>query len=339
MFKCGWVSLSLVFVTALSGCALESETDVDEVDVEESVDVEGGVIFEPIPGEVFDPGGATPETPTTVVFYGNANFTGNTVTRTYAAPTTGSEQMTLVPFSQMSATLPSGARAVRMTCGTRKTRLMVYGVGNNNASYTYWSPGTGAEQLECNPGQQVSLTLPTPWGLNSARSAVVTVHPWGGYAYELPFASYFAPQWETELDAQLGDNAWRSGPPTIRLTGSRSFTLRQDMKLDSYACFERSGYFKLGITLKGPGDVAVTVLDSYVDQVSNPEPWDCWTPMKQELKAGAQVAATTLSATLPSKLTQFAFNKCYSNQYFTPIGPDTFQILSGGVQLPIASCD
>ncbi|NUP14118.1 MAG: hypothetical protein HOW73_49425 [Polyangiaceae bacterium] len=333
------VASMLVLVSA-SGCASEWDSEeVGDIDLEDA-DAEDFVIWDPPPGgTVFDPGGPPPETATSITFYANNNFTGAAVTQQFTATSGGPELMGFVRWSQLSAAMPSGARSVRMTCGTRKSRVLLYQAANTSTSFSSWSNTSSPEQLECEAGQQVSAVFPTSFGPTVARSAAVVLHPYSGYRYDVSFTSFFGPSWEEALDEQLPDGASRNGAPVMTMLTSRTFRLRQNLKLNHWACFERSGFFTLDVRLNGPGDVSVSVVDSYVDQAEWPEPWDCWTNMKNKLSAGASDAADTLEAELPLQLTQFAFGDCMSIQYFVPITPRNFDIVSAGVEYFMSECD
>ncbi|MBL8741331.1 MAG: hypothetical protein JNK04_09560 [Myxococcales bacterium] len=180
--------------------------------------------------------------------------------------------------------------------------------------------------------------MPVPLGPAVIRSAAVLLHPWGGYQFDLGFNELFSNAWEESLDAELPGGATRNGSPILTMGGPRSFSLRQNFWVNSTACFERQGHFTLNITLNGPGDVSVGVSDSYVDQADWPEPWDCWTPMKEAMEDGANEAAQRLRDELPSDLTGFAFGQCKSQQYFVPVTPRAFEIVSGGVTYPMSVC-
>jgi hypothetical protein len=317
------------------GCDVEDVEDVGDIDPIE-VDLEPAVGPQPptppIPPEVFD-------FDAILRFHGGANLTGATVSRELFA-TDQYESETVVTYPNLSGSMPSGARSIRLTCGKRGARVIVYARPNSLPQISDWWRTGEYGFLTCDPWKTTTWNVPSSWA-TGVRSAHAMVMPTSGPWNALGFSDVFPGIWNDQLDAELPGGAERDGDPILTYRGSSDIQIRQNLLLNHGVCFERSAYFTLRVRLDdrppstdGPGRtvVSVDVVETYVDQASWPEPWDCRGWMEDDLDDGADEAAAKLRESLP---TIFPLTgACKQHYFFLPRNPGDVELLGVGATVP-----
>lgn len=319
------------------GCDVEDVDDVAEADPIE-VDLEPAAGPQPptppIPPGVFD-------FDAIVRFHGGANLTGTMVSRELFA-TDENESETVVTYPSLSGSMPNGARSVRLSCGRRAARLVVYARPNSLPQISDWWRTGEYSVLECEPWQTATLNVSSSWatGVRSAHAMVMPVS--GPHTNPGGFSEVFPGPWNDELDEALADTGGeRDGDPILTYRSSTEIELRQNLLLNDWRCFERSAYFTLRVLLDdrppsttGPGRtvVSVFVVDTYVDQASWPEPWDCRSTMEDRLDDGAAEAAVKLRDFMPTSF--ILSGACRAHNFFVPRNPGDIDIQGTGTIIP-----
>jgi hypothetical protein len=135
------------------------------------------------------------------------------------------------------------------------------------------------------------------------------------------------------MQAELPSGASAEGGPELRMTSSQRFTLTQDLRLDDWACGDRSAEIVLAAQLLSNGTFSVTVVSTYVGTGWG-DAWGCRNAMWNKLDAAAPNAAEELESGL-EQLVDAAFSQDTPRFYFVPAwGMTEFDLAGGGTTPP-----
>ena len=254
--------------------------------------------------------------PTTLTFYQHGSFVGTSHTVTLGS-TDDFERLRLVPISEIAAAdLENRISAVRLRCGDRAARVVIFERKNQGSeTFSTWdhlSNGDG-RTISCQPYQTTTVQLGTvePELNDNVGSALLVTH--ARAVDHFNFTDFFESAWATALD-QLPSEATPNGTD-IWLTSTRSFSIRQRLKIDHWACTERGAVFEYSVRLMTDNTFRATVTDSYVDYGLG-DLWDCRDKMKATLDSALAGARDDLEESLETAIDFLAPD--HPRYYFVP---------------------
>ncbi len=267
--------------------------------------------------------------PTVVTFFSESNFWG-TRHRVTLAPT-GPEEVTqtLTKPQIEEANLHQRISSIRLRCGDRASQITIM------LSWDPWSEfATTAKTYSCDPQQTVNINLhrDEPAFADRVGSVHLVAHA-RAHDFFNDFARTVTGVWSTGLRS-LPSSTEADGKPRIRLKSTHSFRLRQNFKLDNWACTERGAHMEFLVNMSTNGRLRVTVASTYVDSGTG-DSWGCHTDMLSGLNAAATSAAQDLADGLPGLIGLIGSHPRY---YFAPVGgTHDFSINGGGTPAPTSS--
>jgi hypothetical protein len=308
--------VAMLAALAVNGCAYAADEEVADEDTAEDVgETEQELIW----------GGIGLESPTTLTFYENADYSGAayTVQVNAAAP----ETLRLVPKTEIEAAgMLNRIQSVRLSCGTRAADTTLFGAWNTGTSLATWSPYSDGPFLSCAAGQVDQISLPYEWPELAGKVASAYFVNHANKVTIALFSSVVASNWNAALQ-NLPSGASAVGGPIFQLEGPTSFTLRQNLKLDDWKCGDRSAHMILRAFMQQDRTFNVIVATTYV-HTGWGDSWGCRTKMKNALDSAAVTAAQDLDAGLESLAQLVGTHPRY---YFVLYGDlSDFDIAGGG---------
>jgi hypothetical protein len=139
--------------------------------------------------------------------------------------------------------------SARVVCGTRAADVFFYKTAVNvNPFDVDWF------QVSCEPGETVNINFHAANVKTVIHGETLADKVTGFYIlthtpnpFSLPsFSDQIASAWNAQIESKLGDSADASGPAIIRYTSSNSFTIRQNVWIDTpaYCIFNASGWLQ-----------------------------------------------------------------------------------------------
>jgi hypothetical protein len=265
------------------------------------------------------------ESPSTVTFYENPAFSGAQLAVQIQPSGTLNETVDLVTRTEIEQAKIS---AVRLQCGDRKTRVVLFSAQNTATTFGSWSAGGSARPVDCAPGQTVNLNLHTadPTLADKVGSAYFVRH--ANKSVEQAFSSLVVNGWNAAME-ELPSGASAKGDPKLKMTSGARFTLRQDLTLDDALCGDRPGLLNLAAQLYQDRHFVVTVINTYVDTGWG-DAWGCRDKMKKKLDEAAAAGAEDFEDGL-EQLLALQLPVSYPRYYFEPSwSVREFDIVGGG---------
>ena len=255
--------------------------------------------------------------PTTLTFYQHANLTGTTYTTSLSSPDL-EERIRLIARPDVEAAgLLGRISAVRLRCGTREARVVLFDAYNlSNTSFASWSYiGGSSTRIECLPGQTVTVNLheQAPALADRVASAFL-VHHAKDVGYQ-NFSTVINTFWQVALQ-ELPSEATATGTEW-RLTTTRTFRLRQRLRIDHWACTERNALFEYSVRMNEDHTFTATVTDTYVDYGFG-DSLGCRDKIKSTLDAAVSSARTKVEDGLRYYIRFFVPG--HARYYFVPDG-------------------
>jgi hypothetical protein len=177
--------------------------------------------------------------------------------------------------------------SIRLQCGSREAQVVLFTAAN------MWSEfGKYARPFYCAPGQTVDINLHTeaPELADQVGSVYFVAH--ARQAHGIPLSDLVTDAWTEQL-ADLPSGAKADGGPRLQLIAFFAFALRQDLKLNHWACTERSANLRLFASLNQDGFFSVSVSETYVGDGTG-DAWGCRGKMEDKLETAAANAAHEL---------------------------------------------
>jgi hypothetical protein len=226
------------------------------------------------------------EIPSHVTFFSEAGFWGDSLT--IEAPVSKPiETVRLVTNTDLkNANLLKRISSARLQCGSRASQVVLFTASN------MWSEFGDAQPFYCQPCQTVEINLHTDasWIADKVGSVYFVAH--ARQADDIPLSNLVTDSWTQQL-TDLPSEAKADGEPRLQLISFFAFTLRQDLKLNHWACTERGAYLKLFAALSQNGFFSVSVSETYVGDGTG-DAWGCRGKMEDKLETAAANAAHEL---------------------------------------------
>ena len=271
----------------------------------------GGV--EPSEAELFGASYYFGDAPATLTLFSEAGFWGSKLT-VQIDPSTPVETVRLVTKTQIAnANLLGRISAVRLKCGSRAGRVVLFNAHNTATSIGGWSPSSPGRPINCSAGETVDVNLHAEASFYADKVASVYFVAHARKATDVAFSTFVSNSWNAEL-ANLPSGAKAVGEAQLQLTSSTRFRLRQNLKLDDWKCGGRSAHMVLQAQMYQDQHFSVIVATTYVDTGWG-DAWGCRSKMQTALKAAAINAASDLRSGLDS-LMLLAGN--HPRYYFVP---------------------
>lgn len=272
--------IMLTALMALGGCALEPGTAEDEAAAQEEA------LFYPRPYSQ----------PPVLTLYSEAGLWGTSL-RVATAPVGRAEQQRLIPRTEIEAAgLLGRVSSLRLACGTRDARVVLFPDYNEGTTLWTWSPFANGHIVDCLAGQTVNVELHS--AVPALADRVSSIY----FVAHTTDASELSLSWlvTSAIRAALADDPTEGASPRgnarLTLRGDRTFDIRQDFELDSAACGARPGHFVLRAQLTG-STWTVSFVSRYVDPGLG-DRWGCRSGMESALESGARGAAVDIAAGL-----------------------------------------
>ncbi len=253
--------------------------------------------------------------PTVLTFYQHASLTGTTYQVSLSAIDVNERTKLVSKPDVEAAGLLGRVSAVRLKCGARDARVVLFDAYNaSNTSFSAWSHlGGDGGTIECVAGQTVTINLHDrfPGLADQVASAFLVIHATN--PGHINFSDYFESAWGVALD-ELPSNA----TPTrtdLWLESTTKFRIRQYLKIDHWACTERGAVFEYRVTMNANQTFSAVVTDSYVDYGFG-DLWDCRNKMKATLDASIAGATDDLEDGLADLVRFLAAG--HARYYFVP---------------------
>jgi hypothetical protein len=302
------MTMALASTLLFNGCAMEQADETEQSDDE--------LIF----GDY----------PSTVTFYENANFTGAQLAVQIQPNGSLNEIVDLIPRGEIEAAgLLSKISSVRLQCGNRASRVVLFRAHNTATNFGSWITGSAVRPLDCEPNETVSVNLHTeaPLLANLVGSAYFVRHANKVVWHE--FSTEVRDGWIQAMQTELPSGASADGEPQLKLTSGARFTLRQDLVLDDLLCGEHSANLNLAARLYQDRHFEVTVLSTYVDTGFG-DFLGCRDKMQKKLADAALTGAETFENAL-DQLFALQMPVAQPRYYFAPSwGVEEFDIFGGG---------
>lgn len=253
--------------------------------------------------------------PTVLTFYESSNFTGRSYQVSLSA-LDANERIRLISKPDIEAALLlSKVSSVRLKCGARDARVVLFTAHNaSNTSFSAWShTGGSGGSINCVSGQTVSVNLHTskPELADRVGSAFLVTH--ASNAGNFNFTDYFGPAWEVALEDL--PSAATPGRTDMWLESTTRFRIRQYLTIDHWACTARSAVFEYRVTMNSNRTFTATVTDSYVDSGFG-DLWDCKNKMQATLDSSIAGATDDLEQGLADLVGLMAPG--HDRYYFVP---------------------
>jgi hypothetical protein len=194
-----------------------------------------------------------------------------------------------------NAGLENRISSLRLTCGGRNAHVVLFWDYNFGTTLASWSPFAHGTVVDCRAGQivEVNLHASAPEFADRVASIYVLRHATAEDAFDL--SQVLVGIWSQGLEGL--DGATQDGDPQFQVRSQSTFDLRQDLRVDSTWCAERSANFVLRATMDASGHWTAFVVSSYVDTGTG-DYWGCRDAMQDGVASGAADAAQQLAAGL-----------------------------------------
>ncbi|MBA2544953.1 MAG: hypothetical protein H0V17_35245 [Deltaproteobacteria bacterium] len=253
--------------------------------------------------------------PTVLTFYQHASLTGTTYSVSLSSPDVNERTKLISKPDIEAAGLLGRTSAVRLKCGSRDARVVLFDSHNmSNTSFSAWNHlGGDGGTVSCVSGQTVTINLHDrfPGVADQVASAFLVTHATA--PGRINFTDYFESAWGVAMD-----NLPSAATPTrtdIWLSTTRQFRIRQFLDIDHWACTERGAVFEYRVTLDSDGTFSAIVTDSYVDYGFG-DLWDCRNKMQATLDSSLAGARVDLEAGLDELVGFLAPD--HTRYYFVP---------------------
>jgi len=271
------------------------------------------------------------ESASTVTFFGEAGLWGDSLT-VQISPSGPEETVRLIGESEFAAEgLLNRVSSVRLQCGSRASSVVFFATHNTAPNLYDWHDyNDDGRRMSCDPGGTVELSLHTNGGrwADNVASAYFLADARESIEIE-QFSTLIQNGWDEALD-NLPSGADADTGAELRITGSRSFRLHQELRLDDWKCGGRDAQFELRGQMASDGDWDVIVISTYVDTGWG-DYWGCRSKMQNALKDAAQDATYELETGLLDLMLLAGDHPRY---YLVPgWGLDEFGLHAGGEPL------
>ena len=268
--------------------------------------------------------------PSRLTLYSEAGYWGDRMVLTLSPTDSEAVIRTITKTQIESAGLLRRISSIVLSCGTRATNVTLFHSYNTSAGIGGWSEYDDGYSFYCTPGQTTSINLHTQTtGFADRVGSVYAVAHARPYV-DMELSTVLTSAWNVAMES-LPDGAEAHGPPRMRLASNTAFYLRQDLRLDHWACDERGALMEFRARLMPDRTFSVIVTDTYVD-TGYTDIWGCRSSMEAILDAEAYDASWELKAGLDQLAAGVGTHPSY---YLYPTWSTREFRLSGGGSTPV----
>lgn len=261
------------------------------------------------------------ETPTTLTFYENPDMTGISYAVQIMPPRSVEITRVITSAELTSANLYGKVSAVKLTCGTRPSRVSLFDID--------WTQSSSGTELDCNPSQTASINLQTTNGINgrnmndkiNAAGLVAHLRASDNLPHSVPLSGPFASVWATELQSDLATDGASPEWTQIWLEDFQDIHVQQALRLSGFPCSSRDAVFDIRINIGAKGFAPMATvygLDSSVSYGFGDSLFGCHDKMVKSLQAGITKAAASIQSQFPAAIAALSGGASSSIWYFAP---------------------